>query len=426
MPSQTITVVLGGGRGSRLFPLTTVRAKPAVPLGGKYRLIDIPLSNAINSGLREIYVLTQFNSASLNAHINRTYRFDAFSQGNVEVLAAEQTDTSGDWYQGTADAVRQHLHRFDKERVAHVLILSGDHLYRMDYRALIERHEEADADITVSTIAVTREAAGGFGILATDADGIVRAFKEKPKPAEDLTGVELPAALRDAWGVSDDKPLLGSMGVYVFKLEALKELLADVSLIDFGYHILPRAIATHRVAAYRFDGYWEDIGTVRSFYEANLGLTDDEPAFRFYEPTAPIYTHARFLPPSVLRDIRVDHGFIADGCLLLGAEVVRSVIGLRSRVLPGARIVDSVVMGADYIESKERRAEVVRQGRVPIGIGRDASVRRAIIDKNARIGRGAVIHGDIARPDEDHEAWCVRDGIIIVKRNAEIPPGSVL
>lgn len=425
MAGRTLTVVLGGGRGTRLHPLTAVRAKPAVPLGGKYRLIDIPISNSLNSGLREIFVLTQFNSASLNAHVTKTYRFDPFSHGTVEILAAEQTDSSGDWYQGTADAVRQHLHRFSRDGVEHVMILSGDHLYRMDYRDLIERHEAADADITISTIPVNRQQCTGFGVVGVDKFGMVRGFREKPPIEEDISDLEMDDALKRTWGT--EMPFIASMGVYVFRVKTLETLLEDVSLIDFGHHILPYAVSTGlRVAAHLFDDYWEDIGTVRSFYEANIRLCEDEPPFRFYEPTAPIYTRARFLPPTVVRNLSVDHGLVADGCLLLGAEIVRSVIGIRTRLMPGSRVEESVVLGADYFETAEQRAKLRAQGRIPIGIGQDTSIKRAIIDKNARIGRGVVIHGDPNREDETHEDYVVRDGIIIVRKGVIIPDGSVL
>jgi glucose-1-phosphate adenylyltransferase len=422
---KTLTVVLGGGRGSRLYPLTVLRAKPAVPLAGKYRLIDIPISNAINSGLREIFVLTQFNSASLNAHVNKTYRFDAFSAGFVEILAAEQTDQSAHWYQGTADAVRQHLHRLARPGVDNVMILSGDHLYRMDYRRLIERHEQSNADITVSSIALQRDQCEGFGVLAADENGMLKAFREKPPPTEDLTDLELPADLRSRWRMGE-KRHLASMGVYVFKLSVLNRILADTSLIDFGHDILPNAIHTHRVAAHLFHGYWADIGTIQSFYEANIRLCDESPPFRFYTPQAPIYTRARFLPPSILREAHIDHTIIADGCLVLGARLRQSVIGLRSRIAPGSIVEDSVVMGNDHYETREMRAEVIAAGQIPMGIGPNCSVKRAIIDKNARIGEGAIIHGAVDRPDEDHGEWAVRDGIVIVRKGGVIPPGAVL
>jgi glucose-1-phosphate adenylyltransferase len=420
-----MTVVLGGGRGARLYPLTKPRAKPAVPLGGKYRLIDIPLSNAINSGLREIFVLTQFQSASLNAHIARTYRFDMFTNGFVEVLAAEQRDDpGGDWFQGTADAVRKHIHRFAREGVEHVLILSGDHLYRMDYDPLIRHHEAKDADITVSCIPVHRHECSGFGVLSVNPEGLIQSFREKPADSEDLTSLQTPASLKAEWGT--DRDFLASMGVYVFRLEALLAELDRSDNLDFGKDILPRAIQHRRVASYLFQDYWEDIGTIKAFYEANLMMCEEEPPFRFYVPEAPIYTRARFLPPTIFRDARIERSLVAEGSLLHGARVVHSIIGQRSWLLPGSRVEDSIVMGADYYEVEDTRARVIERGRVPVGVGEGASIKRAILDKNARIGAGAVVHGSVDRPDEDHENWSVRDGIIIVHKNAVIEPGAVL
>lgn len=422
---RTLTIVLGGGRGSRLAPLTDERAKPAVPLGGKYRLIDIPLSNSINSGLREIFVLTQFNSASLNAHLARAYRFDMFSDGFVEVLAAEQSARHGlDWFQGTADAVRKHLHRFVRDGVDNVLILSGDHLYRMRYDHLVAYHEEKRADITVSTIPVSRAECEGFGVLAADTGGIVNTFREKPAAGEDITAMKIPPALREAWGT--DGEYVASMGVYVFKASVLQELLANPDHDDFGGDILPSAIHTHRVAAYLFDGYWEDIGTIRALYESSLMLTEDPPRFRFFVPEAPIYTRPRYLPPSMFQNAHIERSMVAEGCMLRGARVVHSIVGQRSWLLGGSHIVDSIVMGADFYEVEAARQRVVDTGGIPLGIGKDVSLRRAIIDKNVRIGAGAKIHGHRDRADEDHETHCIRDGIVIVRKNAVIPPGAVL
>lgn len=425
MSQSTITVVLGGGRGTRLHPLTAVRAKPAVPLGGKYRLIDIPISNAINSGLRQIFVLTQFNSASLNAHISKAYRFDAFSDGFVEVLAAEQTAQSGDWYQGTADAVRQQLRRLRKKGVENVLILSGDHLYRMDYGELLARHEEASADITVSSIAVDRQGCDGFGVIGCDHDGMITRFVEKPNSDTDLSDVRVPESLRAIWGLDNDA-YLASMGVYVFRLEVLETLLADPAMNDFGGDVLPRALSEYGVAVHLYEGYWADIGTIGAFYEANLALCDNPPNFRFYDIAAPIYTRARFLPPSVLLGAQVENSLVADGCLLLGCTVTHSIIGLRSRVEAGVVIENSIVMGADWYQSEEHRAQLFAKGKIPAGLGEGVSVKRAILDKNVAIGAGAIIHGSPGRPDEDHENYMVRDGIVIVAKGAVIPAGAVL
>ncbi len=417
-------MVLGGGRGARLYPLTKQRSKPAVPLGGKYRLIDIPLSNAINSGYREIFVLTQFQSASLNAHIARTYRFDMFTNGFVEVLAAEQRDEGGDWFQGTADAVRKHLYRLFREGTEHVVILSGDHLYRMRYDDLVAHHEKMAADITVSAIPVHREQCAGFGVLAADGDGIVKSFREKPADQEDLSSLEIPASLKEQWGTERD--YLASMGVYVFRREVLADLLERQDHLDFGRDILPSSLETHRVAAYLFDDYWEDIGTIKAFFDANLHLCDDEPKFRFYVPEAPIYTRARFLPPTSFRDAHIERSLVAEGSLLHGARVVHSIVGQRMWLSPGSRVEDSILMGADFYEVGHTRERVSKAGRVPVGIGEGADIRRAIIDKDARIGAGAIIRGSIDRPDEDHDKWTVRDGIVIVHKGAVIPPGAVL
>lgn len=425
---RTLTMVLGGGRGTRLYPLTALRAKPAVPLGGKYRLIDIPISNAIHSGLREIYVLTQFNSRSLNAHVARTYRFDSFSSGFVEVLAAQQTDDSGEWFQGTADAIRQNLPYLRRPGFdVDVVILSGDHLYRMDYAELVERHRQAKADITIACIPRTREGCEGFGVMAVDGQGMITGFKEKPGNDEDIYDLATPVELREAWDMGD-RAFMASMGVYVFKLSALQELLSDPDKIDFGKHVIPGALDTHRVAAHLFDDYWEDIGTMASFYEANLMLCQEDSPFRFHTATRPVYTRARFLPGSRFRDAVVRTSILSEGCIIQGALVEHSVIGLRARLSPGSKVVDSVVMGADFYEDDDERETVEWEGGVPVGIGPGASVRRAIVDKNARIGEGAVVHGDPARADEDHpdEGWAVRDGIIVIQKNATIEAGRVL
>ncbi len=423
--NNTLTVVLGGGRGTRLMPLTLKRAKPAVPLGGKYRLIDITISNAIHSGLRRVFVLTQFNSASLNAHISKTYRFDYFSNGWVEVLAAEQTDRSRDWYQGTADAVRQQLHQIAKDWVEDVLILSGDHLYRMDYGEILARHKATGADITVSCIPVDRAKCSGFGVLKADADGMLVDFVEKPADDADISHLETPPALRDAWEMGD-RGYLASMGVYVFKKEALCELLADPTNIDFGQHVIPTALRTRKVAAFLFKGYWEDIGTIGAFYQANLALLGEDPPFVFGDDHAPVYTRARFLPASRFLEAQVNRSMVAEGCEIHGARVSNSIIGLRSRLWHGCTVEDSIIMGADYGQSHADRIRVLAAGGVPVGIGEGASIKRAIIDKNARIGAGCVIHGSPDRPDEDHGDWLVRDGIICVAKSAVIPPGTVL
>jgi glucose-1-phosphate adenylyltransferase len=423
--NDTLTVVLGGGRGNRLMPLTAMRAKPAVPLGGKYRLIDIPISNAIHSGLRRIYVLTQFNSASLNSHITKTYRFDAFSNGWVDVLAAEQTNRSADWYQGTADAIRQQLDQITKRWVRKVLILSGDHLYRMDYSKLVRRHEEAGADVTVSCIPVTRKGCSGFGVLRSNDQGFLEGFKEKPRDDEDISALETPPSLRTAWAMGD-KPFLASMGVYVFSREALVELLSERAHIDFGQHVIPAALRSRRVAAYLFDGYWEDIGTIEAFFNANLAMCGEDPPFLFGDEEWPIFTRPRFLPASKFLDANISRSLVADGCVLFGATVKNSVIGLRSRLFKGCSVEDSIIMGADYLETPEQRRKLLAEGVLPVGIGEGSSIRRAIIDKNARIGPGCVIHGSPDRREEDHGHWAVREGIVVVGKSATIPAGTTL
>ncbi len=422
---RVYTVILGGGRGQRLYPLTKHRAKPAVPVGGKYRLIDIPLSNAINSGFRHIAVLTQFNSASLNSHITNTYRFDIFGQGQVEVLAAEQTDEGGDWYQGTADAVRKQIRRLTAWGVEHLIILSGDHLYRMNYREMFDRHLAAGADATVSVIPVDRAGVTGLGVLSVDEQGDVQAFREKPRPDEDISNLLSPAPLREKWGLGDDEYLV-SMGVYIFRLAALREILANESYMDFGKDILPDMLGKHKVSAHLFRGYWRDIGTIGALYEAQLDLTKEDPPFRFHHPDGPIYTRQRFLPASKLLDAQVRQSILSDGCLLFGSEIDHCVIGIRSRVQKGARLKDVVMMGCDYYEDDDVRSANRDRGIEAAGVGRDCVIERAILDKNARVGPGCVIRGAVDRPDHDGDGWYVRDGIVIIPKDATLPEGTVI
>jgi glucose-1-phosphate adenylyltransferase len=411
---RVYTVILGGGKGSRLSPLTRHRAKPAVPLGGKYRLIDITLSNAINSGFRHIAVLTQFNSASLNAHIAHTYRFDMFGQGGVEVLAAEQTDDHTDWFQGTADAVRKQFRQLEAAKVEHVLILSGDHMYRMDYRDIYERHIDTQADATVSVIQVPRAEVTGLGVLYADGEGRIRTFREKPSATEDIRDVLPPPELRASWNLGADDYLV-NMGVYLFRLDALRDALADPQNLDFGKDILPRMVSERKVMAHHFTGYWRDIGTIESFFEANLALTAEEPPFRFHMPGAPIYTRQRFLPATKFLDARVSQSIVSDGCLLFGASLHNCVVGIRSRVQRGAVLKDVVMMGADYYEDDETRETNRKRGVLPIGIG-----------QNARVGANCVLRGAVGRPDSDGDGWSVRDGIVIVPKDATLPDGTVV
>jgi glucose-1-phosphate adenylyltransferase len=419
MPLQDVlAVVLGGGRGSRLYPLTKLRAKPAVPIGGKYRLIDIPLSNCISSGIDRIFVLTQFLSASLHRHVFRTYTFDVFSRGFVEILAAEQTLTGADWYQGTADAVRQQVHRFLSRGAEDVLILAGDHLYRMDYSEFIRFHQESRADVTIAVLPVSAEDAPRYGILRTNEEGRIVAFHEKPQGAEELEGLE------SCHG--DERPYLASMGIYVFRMDVLVRLLEEVTEDDFGDHIVPAAIESARVYAFLFDGYWEDIGTISAFYEANLALTRPDPRFDFYDPHQPIYTRSRFLPPSRVDGCRLDRVMVAEGCWLYDADIEECIIGLRSVVRPGAQLRQVVMMGADFYEDDDEKAENRRLGRPHVGIGHDARIERAIIDKNARIGRGVAIRSHQGEPDHEEEHYAIRDGIVVIPKNAVIPDGTTI
>ena len=424
---NVVAVILGGGAGSRLFPLTHERSKPAVPLGGKYRLIDVPVSNCINSEITQIFVLTQYNSASLNRHISQTYRFSNFSSGFVEILAAEQRRDSPDWFQGTADAVRQILPHLRGWRIKKLLILSGDHLYRMDYRKFIQRHDETNADVTISVLPARREDAEGFGILRTDAAGRIVEFKEKPKgDALDAMRVDTTQFGLNA-EEAERKPFLASMGIYVFDYEKLKELLmADGKTVDFGGEIIPAAIQNYNVQAHIFDDYWEDIGTIRAFYEANLDLASPLPKFNFFNTEAPIFTRSRHLPPSKLHGCDIDNSMVAEGSILNGVYARNSIIGLRSRVDPGVRIENSIVMGADFFESLDEMKTNLANGTSHIGIGPNTLIRKAIIDKNVRIGRDVKLLNSAGILDKDDENGCyyIRDGIIIVPKNATIPDGT--
>ncbi len=415
---DVMALILGGGRGTRLYPLTKLRAKPAVPIGGKYRLIDVPISNCLNSGIQKIYVLTQFLSESLHRHIYQTYKFDLFSGGFVYILAAEETPGGMDWYQGTADAVRKQLPRFVYSRVEDVLILSGDHLYRMDYADFIAFHREKRADVTIAVKPVSFDLAPRYGILKADEDNRVVSFHEKPGPDE-------LAALECVLG--GDGHCLASMGVYVFRQDVLRKVLTESAAEDFGKEVIPAAVETLRVYAYPFDGYWEDIGTIRTFYEANLALTLPDPPFDFYDPRHPIYTRPRFLPYSHIDGCRLERTVVAEGCLLRGAEIRESVIGLRSIVGPDVRIERTVMMGADVYETPERKAENRRRGEPSIGIGRGSVIEGAIIDKNARIGEGVTIRPHA--PDEDMietDSYVIREGIVVVLKDAIIPEGTVI
>ena len=427
--AKLLAVILGGGAGNRLFPLTQQRSKPAVPLAGKYRLVDIALSNCINSDILRTFVLTQYNSASLNRHIAQTYRFSQFSNGFVEVLAAEQTPESPHWFQGTADAVRQVLPHIRDWGIDTLLILSGDHLYRMDYRQFLQRHYDANADVTVSVIPCEARAATEFGLLKTDEHGRIVEFKEKPKGNELLSmQVDTMQLGLDA-NEAKRRPFLASMGIYVFKYDRLESLLReDPSWMDFGKEVIPAAISSGHVQAFMFDGYWEDIGTIGAFYRANLDLTSKIPKFNLFDAEAPVFTRARYLPPSKVEETEIDDSIIGDGCIINGAKVTNSVIGLRSRISKRVQIDASYMMGADFYQTFEEMRSDMGQGLPRVGIGEGAVVKHAIIDKNARIGKNARLLNEVGVVEIDGPggAYFIRDSIIIVPKNAVIADGSVI
>ena len=420
---NTVTLVLGGGRGTRLLPLTKYRSKPAVPLAGKYRLIDIPLSNCINSGLRRIYVLTQFMSVSLHRHIRQTYRFDAFSGGFVEILAAQQTMDSGtDWYQGTADAVRKNVRYIDQADVDHVLILSGDQLYRMDFRDMLRTHQESGADVTIAAIPVTREAARSLGVMRLDESGRVVGFVEKPQTAEQIDSVAMPSSWIDARGIeSQGRDCLASMGIYLFNRSMLVDTLHKTTYEDFGKQIFPACIRNQHVQVHLFDGYWEDIGTIRAFYDANLALARHDPPFDLAKPEAPIYSRGRFLPPSQFQGGTLRQSLIADGCRIgRDAIIENSVIGLRCMIGDNVTIRNSIVMGADQYELG-RELAALEQGTPPIGIGSGTVIEGAIVDKNCRIGKNVHIVPD-DRLESLTDGVCLqRDGIPVVAKDGVLP-----
>jgi glucose-1-phosphate adenylyltransferase len=419
--NRTLAIIMGGGAGTRLFPLTKERAKPAVPLGGKYRLVDIPISNCLNSGIRSIYVLTQFNSMSLHRHINASYKFDNFTPSFVEILAAQQTPEGSHWYQGTADAVRQNLRYFFERPVDYYIILSGDQLYRMDYRHVLRQHLETNSDITVGTIPVNRAAAPGFGIMHTDEKRKIIEFVEKPKDPQILDSLRIPSDLLRSIGQPPDADLYqASMGIYVFRRDVLKECL-DNDFADFGKNIIPAAIRKYKVTAYIFQGYWEDIGTIAAFFEANLNLTDPDPKFSFNEPGAPVYTHPRFLPASIVRSTQIDRSLICDGCVIEKATVEHSIVGVRSVISADSVVKDVILMGADYYETDLTRGS----GDIPnIGIGRGCDIRNAIIDKNARIGDNVVISPEGKDKEMNGEGFYIRDGIVVIPKNSVIASGT--
>lgn len=418
MLKDVVSIILGGGVGSRLYPLTRDRTKPAVPLAGKYRLIDIPMSNCFHAGIEKIAILTQFNSVSLHRHIHRTYNRDMFTPGWVQILAAEQTHRSGEWYQGTADAIRKQTVEIREANCGYTLILAGDHLYRMDYSNFVEHHIETGADVSIAVQPVGREDASSLGILKLDDDDQITRFVEKPKTDEAIEGLES--------GDDEKKPYMASMGIYVFDTDVLFDILDEKMGDDFGKHIIPAAIDTHRVMGYVFDGYWEDIGTIQRFYEVNLDMAAPLPKFNLYDPRRPIYTRPRFLPGSKIEGGSLRNTLVSDGGRIQDATIRESVVGLRSVIMHGVTIQRTVMMGADFYESPEDAKENRRLGRPDVGIGPNSFIEGAIIDKNARIGSGVIIRHVADREDEEQDNWVSREGIVIIPKNAVIPNGTVI
>ena len=426
---DTLAVILGGGRGTRLAPLTLARCKPAINLAGKFRLIDIPVSNCINSGVLKIFVMTQFLSAGLHRHLFQTYRFDRFSDGFVEVLAAEQTPTNMNWFQGTADAIRQSLRYIAEWNIKYVLILSGDQLYSMDYRHLLSYHEEKGAEVTVSTLPAPPEDVYRMGIMQINKVGRIVNFVEKPKDPEVQARLETDPGFMKQFGVeARGRKHLGSMGVYVFNRDTLIEMLGEQKYTDFGREVIPEATHSRKVFAYVFDGFWEDIGTIESYYKVNLSLTDPVPPFNFYNEDWPIFTHPRSLPGVKVVRGKIDRAILCEGSIVSDAEITRSVIGIRQVIRSGARLRDSLVLGADYYDTPGKLAEGFRRndGEVPTGIGHNVEIDGAIIDKNTRIGDGVVIRSKAGEPDHEGEGYYVRSGIVIIPRGVTIQPGRVI
>ena len=427
---RVLGIILGGGAGTRLYPLTKLRAKPAVPLASKYRLIDIPVSNCINSEILKIYVLTQFNSASLNRHLNRSYNFSGFREGFVEVLSAQQTAESKDWFQGTADAVRQYLNLLQDWDVDEYIILSGDHLYRMDYSKFVQRHRDTNADITLSVVPIDEQRASSFGVMKINDRGRVVDFYEKPQ-GDALKQMQVDTTVLGLTPEeAKESPYIASMGIYVFKKDVLINLLkANLEQTDFGKEIIPAAAANHNVQAYLFNGYWEDIGTIEAFYNANLALTKQpKPAFSFYDEKAPIYTRSRYLPPTKLLNCQITESMIGEGCILKECRINHSVLGIRTRVEADCTIEDTLIMGADFYEPFAERQSGRQNSNIPVGIGAGSMVRRAIIDKNARIGRNVQIMNKdrVEEAKREDEGFYIRNGIVVVIKGSTIPDNTVI
>ncbi|HIV99384.1 MAG TPA: glucose-1-phosphate adenylyltransferase [Candidatus Ornithospirochaeta avicola] len=427
--NKVIAIVLGGGRGTRLYPLTMDRSKPAVPFAGKYRLVDIPISNCINSGIKQIYVLTQFNSASLHNHIANTYQFDQFSNGFVEILAAEQTYASETWYQGTADAVRKNLKHFSDQNADYYVILSGDQLYRMDFSLMLQRHIDSGADLTIAAKPISRAEATGLGIIGADENGMIKSFYEKPAPDMDISEYKVPKKLmKDQLNkcVDGSNEYLASMGIYIFTAKAMEAALNN-DKTDFGKEIIPEIIKTRPVATYLFDGFWEDIGTIKAFYETNLNLASEKPQFNFYDEEMPIYTHRRHLPATKANFCNISNSLTSEGSIITNAYIVNSIIGVRTFIEAGASLDGVYYMGASHYETEEEKADNAKKGIPNIGIGKASIIKKAIIDQNVRIGANCRIGIDnIDRPEGDYEMYSVHDGIIVINKNAVIPDGTVM
>lgn len=424
---KALAIILGGGRGERLYPLTKERAKPAVPFGGKYRLVDIPISSCIHSGFKQLYVLTQYSSTSLHRHIANTYNFDSFTEGFVGVLAAEQTHEHSSWYMGTADAVRKNFLHFRPQNPDYYIILSGDQLYRMDLREFFRNHVESAADISVAVTPVSREKAPQFGILEVNNRGRIVSFVEKPQADQDISHLKIPANLSSKLkGLKPDREYLASMGIYIFTAGVLERAL-DNDLTDFGKEIIPQSLNKFKVQSYIFTGYWEDIGTIKSFYETNISLTTITPEFDFYNEDHPIYTSRRHLPASKINSCVITQSLTSDGCIITNANIMNSIVGIRTVIESGASLDGVVCMGADYYETLEEKARNRSRGIPDIGIGKGTLIRRAIIDKNARIGEVCRIGVDsLSRPEGDFSYYYIREGIIVIPKNAVIPSGSVI
>ena len=424
--SDVLCVIMGGGQGTRLFPLTKDRAKPAVPLAGKYRLVDVPISTCINSGFRRIYVLTQFNSTSLHRHISQSYKFDQFSSGFVEILAAQQTFSDTSWYEGTADAVRKNLVHFLDHDFEYLLILSGDQLYRMDYRKMVQQHRETEADVTIATIPVGRLEAASLGIMQINEERAITRFVEKPKDPAVQDSLRLPPEWFPKLGIEgDEEKFLASMGIYIFNRDVVRKLL-DNPHTDFGKHIIPKSIESHKVSSYVFQGYWEDIGTIRAFFEANLDITSELPRFNFFDMMSPIFSRPRWLPASKINGAQIDHAIISDGCIITHSDIHESIIGIRSIISPHSHLHRTIVLGSDYYESATSIAENEAIGNPRIGIGSNTRIENAIIDKNARIGNNVVITPNDKPENVDHPMYFIRDGIVIIPKNGVVPHGTVI